>query len=346
MDPITHALFGAVGARCLPFTKKDRSAWIIASISAVSPDLDLLIPCSGNSFVKASLHRYYTHALSFFPFEALILTVLFWYLYDKRLERIKVYTLALFGLCSHLCLDIMTSSGLPFLWPFTRCRFTFDTFPIVDFCFSAFLLVAFIGLWWNRRTLCVLGLALTIGYGAFAVVQHERAAFCQQTLCISRGHSAIRARVVPSPGSVLLWRSIYEYDGRYFVDGMRLGNTPIFYTGGNFPKASLEEFTQFRGTAFYKDCALFFWLMGGYVAVTAPGKLSGLCLSLLPHKNDMLPSICIDRKPSATSKEALQEPKIYFLKRGRSWSARLRRDGITFLKLLWTGEIDKAANAN
>jgi inner membrane protein len=328
MDPVTHALFGAVSTRFLLSIKTKRAAWVIAGISAITPDLDLLIPCSGSPMEKASLHRYYTHALTVFPFEALLLMWLFKKLYKENLKSLYVYMLALFGLCSHVFLDVLTSSGLPFLWPFTRYRFSLEVLPIIDPCFSSFLLIAFIGIWRNKRFLGILGTCLALTYGFLAEVQHERAAHQQYELCAQRGHVAERTYVMPSFGNILLWRSIYEYQGHYYVDGVRLGVTTTVYPGDCFVKASLEDFFAYRGTTFYKECALFFWMMRGCVAISSDGGLSGLCHSLLPHTSDLVSTIYIAKeKPSDVTPKIYPKPKT-------EWRARLQRDGLTFLHLL------------
>jgi inner membrane protein len=328
MDPVTHALFGAVSARFLLPSKTKRTAWAIVGISAIAPDLDLLIPCSGGAIEKASLHRYYTHALTVFPFEALLLMWFFKGLYKENLRSLYVYMLALLGLCSHVFLDVLTSSGLSFLWPFTHYRFSLEVLPIIDPCFSVFLLIAFIGIWRSKRFLCIFGACLALIYGLLAEIQHERAACLQYELCAQRGHVAERTYVMPSPGSVLLWRSIYEYQGHYYVDGMRLGITTTVYPGDRFIKASLEDFAAYRGTAFFKECALFFWMTRECVAISADGELAGLCHSLLPHKSDLVSTIYIAKEKSSNA-----IPKIYS-KPKTGWGARLQRDGLDFLRLL------------
>jgi inner membrane protein len=301
VDPVTHAVFGALSANLLPFARKHRSLWALASIAAVSPDLDLMIPYKIIPFEdESAVHRLYTHTLICVPFMTLFLAWAFKYLLRKEsLCRSSRYLLALTGLFSHLFLDFFTLAGIPLLWPWTSDFLSLSLCNVFDPLFSGLIFFTLLGLLRNKRQFAFLGGFLSLCYGILAEVQYERADYFQQQLCLQRHHSPTRRCVFPSPFNILLWRSLYEQGGYYYVDGLRLGSSSTSYRGGRFLKAGLEDFSSYKGTHFYEMVAYFFRKSKGYVSVTERGNYVDVhhCL-FLPHKNSPRHVLCLRKTPS------------------------------------------------
>ncbi|MDR1266964.1 MAG: metal-dependent hydrolase [Holosporales bacterium] len=335
MDPFTHAAFGAISARLLPFAKRHKPSWILAGMAAVSPDLDLMIPYQGNIFEKQALHRFFTHTLLLLPIEACALSWAFGYL-TAGISFQKRYALACLGIFSHIFLDVLTSGGLPFLWPFTYHRFSADLLPMVDFVFFGILLLTFSSMWRDKRFWSRAGGLFACVYLMLAGVQKERAIYCQQELACQRHHQVEASYVLPSPGNILLWRSIYEHQGSYYVDGMRLGLSPVVCTGGSLRKATLETTGARKGTVCFYSCSIFFWMARGCVAVVEPGVYANLCYSLLPQATDLV--LVMEVKRGTTPSGATWETCFPQFD-ANLWKARLQRDGRAFFRLLWSGEL-------
>jgi inner membrane protein len=305
----------------------------LASIAAVFPDLDLLIPYRGGPIEKQALHRFFTHTLLLLPFEALLLSWAFRYLLrNETLDKVQRYALALLGLLSHVFLDFLTSGGLPFLWPLTTHRFALDILPIVDPLFSFLLFFLFFSLWRDKSVGKWVSGSLALAYGILAGIQHERALECQQALWQQRHHMAQRAYILPSPGNILLWRSIYAYKGDYYVDGFRLGSAPTFYTGHRAPRITLEEMAPQQGTEFYKACSLFFWIGRDCIARLAPGVYANLCYSFLPHTSTLVAMMVVQEESIGITGKSIR------MLIPQNWRERLQKEGRLFWEMLWNGE--------
>ncbi|MDR2412339.1 MAG: metal-dependent hydrolase [Holosporales bacterium] len=267
MDPLTHAVFGAVTVSYLPFARRNRTAWALAGIAAAFPDLDHAIPYHGSHFERHALHRFFTHTLFLAFIEALFLAWVFRYLSsEKTLDRSQRYTIAFFALLSHIFLDFSTTSGLPLLWPFTSYRFALDIFPILDPLFLGALCLMCLGLWIDKRVIKRIGSTFLLAYVLVAGIQRTRAIAHQDILWQQRHHNAQRAFILPMMGSLLRWRSIYEHEKCYYVDDFRLGWTCTPHESDCFPKVTLEDVAPKKGTEFYKAEKLYFWTSRDCVA--------------------------------------------------------------------------------
>ena len=77
------------------------------------------------------------------------------------------------------------------------------------------------------------GLALAALYLTAGWAQQQRATELARKLAQDRGHAVERLLVKPTLGNLVLWRSIYESDGAFYVDALRLGLTGSrVYPGG------------------------------------------------------------------------------------------------------------------
>ena len=68
---------------------------------------------------------------------------------------------------------------------------------------------------------------------------------CSEQLASARGHIPVRLEVKPTFGNTFLWRSIYEFDGRFYVDAIRTAFGAIRVTGSSIEKLDVNK--QFPG---------------------------------------------------------------------------------------------------
>jgi len=140
---------------------------------------------------------------------------------------------------------------------------------------------------WLRRAwpaAAALGVALAwLGVGA---LQHARATGAQQALADVRGHEVVRARVDPSLGNVVLWRSLYQTpDGRLHADAVRLplaGGTVTVRPGASTPLVRAEEIASLPAAApdaVARGARVWFWFTDGWV-----GRLPGAGVVLADHR--------------------------------------------------------------
>lgn len=95
----------------------------------------------------------------------------------------------------------------------------------------------------KSATHAVLGLIFAGVYLLVGYMQLQRAEFMTLAIAQSRHHEIERMLVKPTLGNLILWRSIYEHDGRFYVDAVRVGffSEPLVYSG-----ESVEKFIKTR----------------------------------------------------------------------------------------------------
>lgn len=248
MDPLTQGALGAVAAAAVVGRKLPRSAWAIGLLGGMAADLDVLIRVPGDPMLSVAMHRHFTHALAFIPVSALfaylILLPFRSRLPDRRLG--PAVAAATIGYATHGLLDACTSYGTLIAWPFSNARVAWDCMSIIDPIFTLLLLAGLLWHGWSRRIAPVrIALILSLVYIGLGVAQQQRGQAAQATLAASRGHTVERGRVMPTIGNLIVWRSVYEHDGRLWIDALRLSpfSRAQFRPGDNVPLASLQTLT-------------------------------------------------------------------------------------------------------
>ena len=223
MDTFTHGLLGAAASQVIFAKQLPRTAGLIGLVAAMTPDLDLLVGSGADPVSSLLYHRQFTHSLVFIPVGGLLTALLFLWMKPFRGVWPAVIGAALIGYATHAPVDALTSYGTLLFWPFSMQRIAWDIMPIVEPIFTGTLLA---GVVWTSVVQRVrpsqLALAVALAYLGFAAWQHHRAAEVQQQLVTARGQAIEHSRVMPAPGSLVLWRSVYISTGRIYVDGIRV----------------------------------------------------------------------------------------------------------------------------
>jgi inner membrane protein len=138
-----------------------------------------------------------------------------------REKWLTVYGAATIGCATHALNDCLTAYGTMWYWPFSREFVAWDILPIIDPLFTMPLIVAVVWAWKSRTAKpAMIGLTWCVLYVLFALVQRNHGLAAQQFMAEQRGQIVERGRVKPTLGNTIIWRSIYEYDGRFYADGM------------------------------------------------------------------------------------------------------------------------------
>lgn len=289
MDIVTQGLLGSALALSVSNKDETRRAAAIGFCAALLADADVLINSPGDALVNLEFHRHFTHALIFIPVGALIAALLLWPLLRKRLDFKRIYLFSLLGYATSGLLDACTSYGTHLLWPFSDGRIAWSIIAIVDPLFSIFLLVSVV--WGLKRYSpgpARVGLALAGAYLLLGVWQHHDALQVAEQLARERGHQVERAIVKPTIANLLLWRSIYEADGVFHVDAIRLG---LFGPDRVYAGASASRFDAARDRSdiapdslLARDVERFTRLSDGFVIAdpARDGVLLDIRYSMLP----------------------------------------------------------------
>ena len=270
MDPLSQAAIGAAAAQSGSKTSTLRHALWIGALAGMAPDLDVFIQSDTDPLLALEYHRQFTHSLFFVPVGALICACVFYPLVRQRLTFKNVWFFAALGYGTHGLLDACTTYGTQLLWPLTDARFAWHNVSVIDPLFTLPLLMFLLMSAVRRQPrLAVYGLCWAISYLGFGLVQHQRALSAAERIVSHRQHEPLRLEVKPGFANLLVWKALYEYEGRYYVDAVRAGVTPTY-----FPGESAAKFNAARDFPFLaptsqqaKDIERFRWFSDDWLAL-------------------------------------------------------------------------------
>ncbi len=210
MDPLTHALSGAVIARAVPGKTLPWGSVGFLVLMAMAPDADFVLRLFSD-IVYLKYHRGITHSILLVPMWA-------WLCYSIIPEQRRKYPIMPWLIASvlgiHIFLDVITSYGTMLLSPFTDQRFTLDLIFIIDPLFTLTLLIPLLLMCvWpeNARKLCITGLLSMAVYLSLTYFSQ------QQALDILHREQplAVKYSALPLPFSPFRWQLIAEYPDYY-----------------------------------------------------------------------------------------------------------------------------------
>ena len=242
----------------------------------LATDADVLIRSAEDPLLFLESHRHFTHALLFIPVGALLASLLLWWFLRKQLGFKRVYLYALLGYATAGFLDACTSYGTHLLWPFNDERTAWSIISIFDPIFSLALISAIvIGVRKCQPLSARVGMVFAVVYLLLGAIQHSRAESFAYQQAQERGHVIERLIVKPSIGNLLLWRSVYQSDGMYYVDAVRAG---LPYNGKVFTGSRVQAFDIHRDLpqvtetmVVYHDIQRFEFFSDGFL-VWYPGR--------------------------------------------------------------------------
>lgn len=299
VDPLTQGALGAAAAQAVAPPGRVAPATFLGALSGMAPDLDVLIRSSDDPLLFLEYHRQLTHSLVFVPFGALLCAVVLFPIVRSRLSFAAAYVYALVGYATHGLLDACTSYGTQLLWPFTDDRIAWNNVAVVDPAVTLPLvaLVAW-GVIRGRPAWARVGLAWVVVYLLVGVVQRERAQAFGGEVASQRGHGGVEVVAKPSFGNLLVWKTIYEHDGRYYVDAVRLGSAPLSFPGDDIEALDLDrDLPWLRAESRQaRDVERFRWFSDGFIALdpARPERVIDVRYSMLPNRIQALWGIELD----------------------------------------------------
>ena len=291
MDPLSQGILGAAAPQSIAPPEHVRMACLLGFLAGMAPDLDVLIRSDSDPLLFLIYHRQFTHALVFIPAGGAICgCFLHWVLGRRRGLRLGASILyCTLGYATHALLDACTTYGTQLFWPFSDYRFAWNTVSVVDPLFTLpLLLLIGLSVRFRKTSLARIGLAWAMVYLAVGLVQRERAELAGRELAAARGHTPIRLEAKPGFGNLLLWKLVYESDGVFHVDAVRLGLTTRIFAGDSVPRLDLQRDFPWlaENTQQARDVARFDWFSRGYVAVDPryPERITDIRYSMLPNE--------------------------------------------------------------
>lgn len=222
----------------------------------------------------------------------------------RRIEFRKLYLYSFIGYATAGLLDACTSYGTRLLWPFSDARIAWNIISIIDPVFTGTVLVLIlVGAIKSRALWSRIACGFVCLYLFFGVVQSRRATEVVVALAKSRGHEAAsRFTVKPSIGNLALWRGIYEYEGSFYVDAIRIsyfGSNVRVYEGALAEKVDTVALKQAlpEGSVLAGDLERFEHFSDGYLSwhPSEDNVIGDVRYAVLPDSVDPLWGIRIDR---------------------------------------------------
>jgi len=301
LDPLSQAAIGAAVPQSTMKPAQMVRVTLVGALAGMAPDLDVFIRSDTDPLLFLEYHRQFTHALIFIPVGSLLCAAVFAKTLARGIPFLTVWLAAFLGYATHGLLDACTTYGTLLLWPFSDARIAWNTIAVIDPLFTLPLLA---GILWGliRRNVWAAraGLLWALCYLGLGLIQHDRAAAVGEALASDRGHGGVSVSAKPTLGNILLWKVIYRYDGRFWVDAVRVGRDIRVYPGG-----SVAEFDPSKHLTWLdsrsqqgRDLERFRWFSSDYLAMDTDNPLMVVDMrySLLPNEIKGLWGIQFDPK--------------------------------------------------
>lgn len=302
MDPISQGIIGSTASQVI--SKKKHSLFVVALIGLLSgfaPDLDIFIRSSNDPLLFLEFHRQFTHSLFFIPFGGLICASIL-FLVVRKISSItfkETWIYSTMGYATHGLLDACTSYGTLLFWPFSYERISWNNISIIDPLFTIPLII-FVGLsaLTSKKTFARIAIIWAISYLVLGAILNKKALEIGKEIARERGHEIIRIVAKPTFANSFLWKIIYESEGKFFTDGVRILPTKKIYYGESIAKLNIDKDFPFLNieSQQYKDIQRFAWFSDNYLAIDPENKsrILDIRYSMLPNQISGLWGIEID----------------------------------------------------
>lgn len=303
MDPLTQGTLGASLPQSLSPGQAAGSAGLLGFFAGMAADLDVFIRSSTDPLLFLEYHRQFTHALVFIPIGGALCALVLHQLLGRRrgLAFYQSWLFCTLGYATHALLDACTTYGTMLLWPFSEQRFAWNTISIIDPLFTLPLLLGVVMAGLKRRPLYArIALCWGLAYMGLGLVQRNQAEAMGYAIAAQRGHDVLWLEAKPSFGNILLWKTVYQTEDRFYVDAVRASFSPRVFEGDSVEKLDiardlpwLDEITQQA-----RDIERFRWFSNGYIALDPVHKnrIIDIRYSLLPDQIAPLWSIELNPK--------------------------------------------------
>jgi inner membrane protein len=307
MDPISQGIVGAIVPQAIRSKTNLGVAGLFGFIAGMAADLDIFIKSTTDPLLFLEYHRQFSHSLVFIPIGGFVTGYLLYLILGKRFKVsfMESWLICSLGYGTHGLLDACTGYGTLILWPFTNERIALSIISIIDPLFTIpIILFVILSLVKKSRVFARLGFLWMISYLILGAFNQKTAKEIGNRIAMERGHTDIKVEAKPSFANLWVWKTLYEADGKYFVDAVHTGLNRRIFEGQSIAKLNLKQdfpwLKQYSQQA--QDIERFYWFSMGYIAVDPSRKnhIGDIRYSALPNEIAPLWSIKLNPKSTAS----------------------------------------------
>lgn len=212
MDSLTQVVLGGAVGEAVLGRRAGNKAVVWGAVAGTIPDLDVLAGPFLDPVAQADFHRGFSHSLLFSILVAPLLGAIIARIHRKEgLGRRPWSWLAFAGLVTHPLLDIFTTWGTEFFWPFSDAKIALNSVFVIDPLYTLPFLICLIAVLFmrrnnpRRRIVNWIGIAWSCAYLALGLVNKARArtVFMEEFAAQQIEVSDYMTR--PTPFNSLLW---------------------------------------------------------------------------------------------------------------------------------------------
>ncbi|MCP5245177.1 MAG: metal-dependent hydrolase [Burkholderiales bacterium] len=233
MDPLTHALSGALLARAAAPAKQRQCSHphgtprlpvrlqvATGFAAAAFPDIDFALRLI-DTLTYLNWHQGPTHSLLMLPLWALLIAYLCAWLFREYSWR-QFFLPACLGLAIHIAGDLITSYGLMLFAPLSTERYSLSLAFVIDPWFSLIIIAGLLASWFypDKKTAAIVALTGLTGYVFFLWMLHSHAVGIANTYARTLPHA--RISVLPQPLSPFHWKIIIRQNENYHIARVNL----------------------------------------------------------------------------------------------------------------------------
>ena len=298
MDPLSQGAVGAAFAQSSANKNNIFKVGLVGFLAGLAPDLDVLIQSSTDPILFLEYHRQFSHSLFFIPFGSLIVALLIFPLIKKYINFKTVYISSFLGYATHGLLDACTSYGTLLFWPFSNERITWNNISIVDPLFTLpVLILVGTAIITKKKKYSFFSIGWIIFYLTLGFIQYDRALSVANELAKLRGHEAQRLTLKPSFGNLILWKSIYRFQDTFYVDAIRIFQSPTVCSGETIQVFDYRQHIPSldRHSQQAEDIERFRWFSQDYLGFYEEENLvTDVRYSMLPNQIEPMWGLVID----------------------------------------------------
>jgi len=115
-----------------------------------------------------------------------------------------------------------------------------------------------------------LGFIYAVLFLSAGLIQKYRAQDMLQSIALQRGHNVLKMQVKPSFANRHVWKTMYEYEGRYYVDAVKLLWNAEYIPGMSVQKLNIKRDFPWldKNSQQAKNIERFRWFSDDYLAMS------------------------------------------------------------------------------